>query len=208
VECTPRYEIQGIILFLTKEKTENLELQQDTLVILNQMLKSKPSKEIKTEQQINQPFLEFAKSSRGKCRQCEEKIEKDSVRVAEPSLIELDDGRRFSSNKYNHLDCYLKSVSEPKDLMNKLFETSLEKKTIREEQIEHINKKYSTHYKMATEVVEILATIGSEAVNYSVLRALAKEKSISFKAIETAIDQALVRGEYFKPTPDTVQRLS
>ena len=207
-ECTPRFELHGIVSYLETEKLENSELQKDTLTTLNQLLKNKSTKEAKVEQPINEPFLEYAKSSRGKCKICDEKIEKDTLRVAEPTLIELDDGRRFSSNKYNHLDCYLNRANEPKTLMSTLIETSLEIKTVQEEQIEQINQKYRSFYEQDTGVAEILASIGSEPVNFSVLRSLAKEKGIKFKDIETAIDRALGLGEYFKPTPDTVQKLA
>ncbi|MHA2155189.1 MAG: PARP-type zinc finger-containing protein [Candidatus Hodarchaeales archaeon] len=207
VGCTPRYIVQDIISFLTKENLEDSDLQKDTLASLNQILKKEPLKETRSEQQTEKSFLEYAKSSRGKCRECEEKIEKDTVRVAEPTLVELDDGRKFTSKKYFHLNCHLTNVNDPKSELTILIEVSLEKKTIQEEQALQIKQKYADLDEKAMGVDEILAGIGSEAINFSVLRSIAKEKGVQFELIEKAIDRGLMRGEYFKPTSDTVQKL-
>ncbi len=208
VKCIPRYAIQDVISFLTKEKLDDSNLQNDTLASLNQMLQTEPSKEIKSEQQIQEPFLEYAKSSRGKCRHCEEKIEKNSLRAAEPALVELDDDRRFVTHKYYHLDCYLNNSNEPKTLINTLIDISLNKQTIDEGQVEEIKGRFSDLYAEGTGVDEILATIGVEAVTFTILRSRAKEQGVKFEQIEKAIDRGLVQGEIFKPTPDTVQKLS
>ncbi len=208
VNCTPRYEMQNVISFLTKEEDNaDPDLRAQILASLNQLMEKKPSNELKSEQPVQNPLLEYAKSSRGRCKQCEEKIEKGTIRVAEPTLIELDDGRRFISNKYSHLDCYLDKAENPGDSIEALIKTSLEKKTIQSEQVPEIKQSYRYLSEKTTDLDKILDAIGSEPFELSKLRALANEKGVNYNLVEQAIDRALKRGEYFKPTPDTVQKL-
>jgi hypothetical protein len=192
---------------LATNTLDSSDLQKETHIILDEMLKTKPSKESPSEKPIQNPFLEYARSSRGKCQECREKIEKGTLRAAQPTLIEIDEGRRFVSHKYTHIDCYLNKASDPKDLIDKLLTNSLEKKTIPEDEVDQIRKKYGGLDQKATGVDEILATIGTEPIEISKLRVLSTERGVDFKLVNEAIDRGLMRGEFFNPLPDFVQRL-
>ncbi len=207
VKCTPRNEVPSVVNYLTTNTLDSSDLQQDTLAILNEMLKGKSSEGSSSEQPIQNPFLEYAKSSRGKCQECEEKIEKGTIRAAQPTIIELDDGRKFVSQKYAHIDCFLNKARDPKDMLEKLFKISLEKKTISEDEEDQIRVNFSDLDQKSTGVDDIIATIGNEPVEITQLRDLSKEQGVDYKIVQKAIDRGLMRGEYFMPTPDTVQKL-
>ena len=91
LKCTPGYIIPEVINSLKVNPLEDKVQQKEIMAVLDEMFKDKPSKKPQGPKRDDSPFLERAKSSRGKCRKCEEKIEKGAIRVAEPAMVELDD---------------------------------------------------------------------------------------------------------------------
>jgi len=208
LECTPGYIIPETINTIKKSPLEDINQQKDTLSVLKQMLRDKPKKESRSQRMDRSPFLERAKSSRGKCRRCEEKIEKGVIRVAEPTLVEMEDGRKFSSNKYYHQDCYFDQIEDPESSINSIIDNSLKKHSIDELEVQEIKAQFADLFQSDSSLQEILALIGLEPIKIQFLRDKALETGIDYKLVEKAIERGMVSGVYFNPTPDMIQELS
>ena len=206
--CTPGYIIPEALSFLKENPFEDDNQQKDTLSTLEQMFKDKPKRKSQGQRIDKSPFFEYAKSSRGKCQKCEEKIEKGVIRVAESLMVELDEGRKFPSHKYYHQDCYFDHTEDPKTSLNSMIETSLERSTINEEDVQEIKTGFADLYQSDSSIPDLLALIGPEPIKIQFLRDKALEKGINFKLVEKAIDRGMVQGKYFNPAPDMIQGLS
>jgi hypothetical protein len=208
LECTPGYVIPDTINSLNENPLADENQQQDTLSILEQMFRNKPKEEPRTQRMDQTPLFERAKSSRGKCRKCEEKIEKGVIRVAEPTMVELDDGRKFPSSKYYHQDCYFEQLEDPKTSIESILKTSLEKQTINDEEAQEVMAGFADLFQSDSKVVDLLALIGPEPIKIQFLKRKALEIGIDFKLVEKAIERGMVQGKYFNPEPDMIQKLS
>ena len=102
--------------------------------------------------------MERAKSSRGKCRKCEDKIQKDEIRVAEPSMVELDDGRKFSSHRYYHPNCFFDQNEDPKSALSSIIKKSLEKRSITEDDVKEIEAEFADLLQVNSRISEILSS--------------------------------------------------
>ncbi len=207
LECTPSYVIPEVITSLKENPLDDMDQQKEILSILKRMFRDKPRKELQGQKKDDSPFFERAKSSRGKCRKCEEKIEKGTFRVAEPSLVELDDGRKFPSHKYYHHTCYFDHIEDLKSSMSLIIKKSLDKKSINEDDVKEIKVEFSDLFQKDSGISELLALIGSEPIKIQLLRDKSLEKGIDFKLIEKAIERRMIKGLYFNPTPDMIQKL-
>ena len=208
LECTPSYVIPETINSLKRDPLEDTDQQKDVLSTLERMFKEKPKKVSQRKRNDKSPFFEIAKSSRGKCRKCEEKIEKGVIRVAESTMVELDDGRKFPSYKYYHQDCYFDQTEDPKSSINSIINTSLEKQSIDDEEVEKIKRRFADLFQSDTNIPELLALIGPEPIKIQFLREKALEKDIDFNLVEKAIERGMIKGKYFNPSPDMIQELS
>ena len=95
-ECVPIERIESILDILSSTSS----IGSEAMIELTKSLKKRQKEGDKTPQPQREisPFLEPSKSSRGACKICEKKMEKGTLRVAEPTQVELDDGRKFFSN--------------------------------------------------------------------------------------------------------------
>jgi hypothetical protein len=203
LECTPRFNIAEVLSVLDKFPMEEDTLQKEAIQTLTEIKEGKFSPKQKTVQ----PYLEYSKSSRGKCRSCEEKIIKDSLRIAEPTLVELDDGRRFASNQYFHPKCYFLKIDDSQSVLKSIIDFSIEKKSIDLEDADTIEKSFTHLIDSDSEVNKIITSISSEPIELSVIYKLSKERGVEKNLLDEAIERNLMEGVLFKPTDDTIQRL-
>ena len=207
LECTPSYVIPEVINSLKENPLEDGDQQKEILSTLNRMFKDKPKRESQGQKKDDSPFFERAKSSRGKCRKCEEKIEKGEIRVAEPAMVELEDGRKFSSHKYYHQKCFFDSREDPKSSLNLIIKKSLAKKSIDKDDVKEIEEEFADLFQSDSRISDLLTLIGSEPIKTQFLRDKSIEKGIDFKLVEKAIERGMIKGLYFNPTPDMIQKL-
>jgi hypothetical protein len=204
--CTPPYNIPDVISELEKEPLEDEDQKKKILEHLKQIFEKSPSRDSRREPRRTNPFIEHSKSSRGKCKTCDAKIEKDELRVAEPTLVELDNGRKFSSNRYFHVNCYLQTIDNPETVVDDLITNS--SSTISDDDILYIKDLFSDLFSNGSSLEEVLALIKEDPIQLSKLKKLAKEKGIDFSTVEKAIERGLAQGIYFKPTPKSIQKLA
>ena len=206
LECTPSYSIPDVISALKEKPLEDDDQQNEILEQLKQKFEKSPSKGSRSGPRRSYPFIERSKSSRGKCKQCDMKIEKSELRVAEPTLVELDDDRKFTSNHYFHINCYLQHSDNPEASLTDLIAKSTN--TITEEEISTIKDQFSDLLSTDSSLKEVLALISIDPLQITTIQKYAKEKGVNFTLVEKAIERGLMRGTYFKPTPETVQKLT
>jgi hypothetical protein len=207
LECTPSYVIPEVINSLKETPLEDRDQQKEILYTLNRMFGEKPKRESQGQKKDDSTFFERAKSSRGKCRRCEEKIEKGEIRVAESAMVELDDGRKFPSHKYYHQNCFFDHREDPKSSLNVIIKKSLAKKSINEVDVKEIEEEFADIFLSDSEISDILTLIGSEPIKIQLLRDKSLEKGIDFKLVEKVIERGMIKGLYFNPTPDMIQKL-
>lgn len=208
IDCTPPYKIAEVIVFLKKKQSEKNDLFETVLQKLERMDRKEGPEGGNLGSPSNDPFLQLSKSSRGKCRSCNEKIEKGIIRVAVPSLVELDDGRKFSSNKYYHLKCYVNQEENNEKNLVYLVEQSQSANYITKEEADTIKSEFPSLFSSDKRINEILIRIETTPIELKALKDLSKEKKIGFHLVEAAIERGLMKGEFFKPTPDTIQKLT
>ena len=207
LKCTPGYIIPEVINSLKANPLDDKDQQKEIMFILNEMFKERPRKRSQEQIRDNSPFLERSKSSRGKCRKCEEKIEKGTIRVAEPTMIELEDGRKFRSHKYYHHTCYIDSNEDPKSLLNIIIEKSLATNSIIEDDVKEIETEFVDLFQGDGNISEILDLIGSEPIKIQFLKERSIQIGISVDVLEKALERGMIQGQFFKPEPEMVQRL-
>ncbi|MFX0087956.1 MAG: hypothetical protein ACFFAU_20050 [Candidatus Hodarchaeota archaeon] len=200
-ECVPFRSITSV-----------LEILNNDLLIDNKDKESiiKSLKNTKKDQEaiLRKPFIETSKSSRGKCKECDNKIEKDVYRVAEPSEVELDDGRRFFTNKFYHLECYFKTTPKASTRFNELIDISLKRKSITSRtEAELLEKKLSKILIIDNTTVEVLKLIGEDPMEIDTLKVLTKEKGIDFESVKKVIEKELLQGTLFEPAPGLIQKI-
>ena len=208
IDCTPRYKIPEVISFLKRESLEKNDLYETILHELENLSEKGELKGENLDFNPNDPFLQLSKSSRGKCRKCKEKIEKDTVRVAVPSLVELDDGRKFFSNKYYHLICFVDQIENIEVDFKRLVDKSQSANYITEDEANAIKSEFGSYFNSDIRIEKILAEIKTSPIKLKVLKDLSVEKKIDFQLVEAAIEKGLMKGEFFKPTKDTIQKLT
>jgi hypothetical protein len=196
-----------VILAFEKKPIEGLDEQNKIITQLKKKFERKPEKKDTPSLNHSISFIEHSKSSRGKCKKCDIKIERDELRVAKPTPVELDDGRKFTSNQYFHLDCYVQNSENPRFLLEELIKKSQDKNSIAEDDIDLIKGQFSDLLSGDSSLNELLNLLGTDALPLKKLKQLAKEKGVNFTLVEKAIERGLLQGIYFKPTPDTIQKL-
>ncbi|MHA2244651.1 MAG: hypothetical protein ACXADY_06745 [Candidatus Hodarchaeales archaeon] len=205
--CAPRDKIETILEIVASSST----IDSENRSYITESLKKRQKEGTKSPQSRNaamaKPFLEPSKSSRGACRTCEKKIEKGIYRVAEPSQVELDDGRKFFSHKFYHVQCYLESASEPKSVFQGLLQASLQRKSVSKTEIDSLEKEYKDYFLGDETAAEVLLLITEEPLELETLKKVAKEKGVPFSVVEKAIEQGLLKGIFFKPSESTIQKL-
>ncbi|MFX1282864.1 MAG: hypothetical protein ACFFB5_04380 [Promethearchaeota archaeon] len=206
VACVPQDKIDIIMEFLDSSSTIDAE---DKAKIFESLKKRK--KEVIDSPQrtaaTRKSFLEYSKSSRGACRICEKKIEKGILRVAEPSQVELDGGRKFFSHKFYHIRCYLESASDAKTIFQDLLQTSLQKKSISQEDADNLEQDFKDFLMANETAADVLSFITDKPIKLETLNKIANEKGVPFSSVKQAIEQGLLKGIFFEPSPGFIQKL-
>ncbi len=204
VDCAPRNKIETILEVLVSSS----EINSDNKLKISKSLEKRKKEDTQLRDNAKRrPFLEQSKSSRGACKICEKKITKGDLRVAEPSLVELDDGRKFFSHKFYHFNCYIESSTDAKSLFEDLLQTSLQKKSISQEEADSLEKDFHEVTSSEETAAEVLLLITEEPIDIETLKQFAKEKRIPFKKVNVAIQNGLLKGTFFIPKKGTIQRL-
>ncbi len=205
--CAPQDKIEIILEILASSSPIDSENRSN----ITKSLKKRQKEDFKSPQSRSaakaKPFLEPSKSSRGACRTCEKKIEKGIYRVAEPSQVELDDGRKFFSHKFYHIQCYLESSSEPKSVFEGLLQASLQKKSVSKTEIDSLEKEFKEYFLVDETAAEVLSLITEEPLELETLQRVAKDKGVPFSAVKKALEKGLLKGIFFEPSPGTIQKL-
>ncbi|MFW9902901.1 MAG: hypothetical protein ACFFFH_01095 [Candidatus Thorarchaeota archaeon] len=205
-ECTPKDKIKMIFNILEASATIDKSERDKIRKSLKKRLKERDeSPQIPSV--LQKPFLETSKSSRGACRICEEKIEKGLYRVAEPTQVELEDGRKFFSHKFFHVKCYLESKSDIKLIFQNLVQTSLERRSIVQKEADSIKKEFQEFLAADEIAAVVLDQITEEPIELELLKSIAKEKGVPFSTVKKALEKGLLNGVYFEPTPGKIQKL-
>ena len=200
-ECVPFNSIQPTVDIVESDMTIESKEKKE---IISSMKKNKEEQ----VEVLQRPFIENSKSGRATCKKCDEKIKKKVYRVAEPVEVDLEDGRKFFSNKLFHIECYLKSVSDSTLILNKLIETSLKRKTIKSRsEAELLEKRLSKLLTIANINESIFALIGENPMQVETLRALAEEQKINFKLVKKAIEEGLLQGLLFESSPGMIRKI-
>ncbi|MFX0124793.1 MAG: hypothetical protein ACFFAE_14275 [Candidatus Hodarchaeota archaeon] len=203
-ECSPQDKIKSILEIL-----ESLaSIDSANRVKITESLNKRLEERIESQNGVKQKaFLESSKSSRGACRICEKNIDKGIFRVAEPTQVELDDGRKFFSHKFFHVNCYLESVSDNKSLLSDLIQTSLQRKTILQEEADKLERDFQELLSADETVAVVLSFITEEPIELEVLKKIAEKHDIPFGTVKKAIEKGLLNGVFFEPTPGKIQKL-
>jgi ferredoxin len=206
-ECSPQDKIKTILKALGSstsiDSANRVKIEKSLNKSLEESVESPPSRS--ESQQL--PFLESSKSSRGICRICEKKIEKGILRVAEPTRVELDDGRKFFSHKLFHVKCYLESVSEVKSIFHDLIQTSLKRKSILQEEADNFENDFQELLSADETAAVVLSFISEQPIELEYLNKIAKEKGVPFSTVKKALEKGLLNGVFFEPTPGKIQKL-
>jgi poly [ADP-ribose] polymerase len=202
-ECAPQDNIKVIIEILEKKSIDSAD-KDKIRESMRKGLEEGPQTSSALQQKA---FLEPSKSARGNCRICEKKIEKGILRVAEPTRIELEDGRKFFSHKFFHVKCYLESKSEIQSIFQNLVQTSLERRSIVQEEAETIKEEFQEFLTAGETAAVVIDLITEEPIELELLKTIAKEKGVPFSAVKRAIENGLLNGVYFEPTPGKIQKL-
>ncbi|MFX0172785.1 MAG: hypothetical protein ACFE9L_12785 [Candidatus Hodarchaeota archaeon] len=204
-DCVPYDRIASILDILDSVTTIEHEDKNQVKITLEkiQMLGSSA-----TKGRIIEPFFEYSRSGRGSCRICENKIEKGVFRIAEPTQIELTNGRRILGQKLFHINCFLDSSANPKNVFQNLMDNSIQEKKLSEEQLEKLKEDFQMYLSRTETAYDVLVLIGKKPVKIETLKKFAKEKGVPFKIVEQSIEEGLMRGEFFQPSPNTIQRMN
>ena len=202
-ECAPQDKIEVIIEILEKKSIDS-EDKDKIRESLRKRLEESPQS---SSELLQMAFLEPSKSARGNCRICEKKIEKGILRVAEPTQVELEDGRKFFSHKFFHIKCYLESKSDLQSIFQNLVQISLERRSIIPEEAESIKEEFEEFLTAGETAAVVLDLITEEPIELELLKTIAKEKGIPFSTVKRAIENGLLNGVYFEPTPGKIQKL-
>lgn len=204
--CAPQDKVNLIMEVLASSST--IDVADRAKII--ESLKNRKKEIIDSPQRsaaIRKSFLEHSKSSRGACRICEKKIEKGILRVAEPSQVELEDGRKFFSHKFYHINCYLESVSETKSVFRDLLQTSLQRKSISQEEADNLEQDFKDFLTVDETAADVLSFITDEPIKLETLKELAREKGVPFNTVKKAIEKGLLKGIFFESSPGVIQKL-
>ena len=206
IACVPQDKVDLIMEVLSSSSTIDTESKAKIAESLK-----KRKKEVTNSPQrsaaMRISFLEHSKSSRGACRTCEKKIEKGILRVAEPSQVELEDGRKFISHKFYHINCYLESALETKSVFQDLLQTSLQRKSISQEEADNLEQDLNDFLMAEETATDVLSFITEEPIKLETLKELAREKRVPFSAVKKAIKKGLLKGIFFEPSPGEIQKL-
>ncbi|NHJ01252.1 MAG: hypothetical protein EAX86_03875 [Candidatus Heimdallarchaeota archaeon] len=153
------------------------------------------------------PYIEESKSSRSTCRLCEEKIQKETYRVAEPEQVELEDGRSFSSHKYFHINCYLDHQKNPKEIFDKLTQVSINRNIFTRSEAALLEKKLDQILSSDKLSSDILSMISDKPIDLDQLKHRAQELGVSNETLMKSIERGLLQGIYFEPSPGKIQKL-
>ena len=205
-ECAPKEKIESIFKILEAATAIDTVNAVQIRESLRKRLEERDESP-KTPSLLQKPFLETSKSSRGNCRICEKKIQKGIFRVVEPTQVELDDGRKFFSHKFYHVKCYLESVSEVQSIFHDLIQTSLNKRSILQEEADNIKNDLQDLLSANETATAVLALISEDPIEVEFLKKIAKEKGIPFGSVKKSIERGLLNGVYFEPTPGKIQKL-
>lgn len=206
-KCVPYDRITEILEILASTSTiAPMEMNQVRETLEN--IQKQGSKGIEEQRRAkNKPFFEYSRSGRGTCRICENKIAKGIFRVAEPTKIDLTNGRQIFGQKLFHVNCFLDSSSNPKSVFQNLMDTSIQWKKLSEEELKYLKDNFQVYLSESKTASDVLEIIGEAPVKIDALKKVAREKGIPFKAVEQAIEEGLMRGEYFQPSPRTIQKM-
>lgn len=206
-ECSPQDTIKTLLEILGSSTS----IDSDDKVKIAKSLKKRQEESGESPQSrsavTRKSFLESSKSSRGACRICEKKIEKGVFRVAEPTQVELDDGRKFFSHKFFHVKCYLESVSEVKPIFRDLIQTSLQRKSILQEEADKLEMDFQEFLSADETAAVVLKFVSEEPIELETLKKIAKEKEVTFSTVKKALEKGLLNGIFFEPTPGKIQKL-
>lgn len=206
-ECVPQDKIETILEILASSTTTD----PDNRVKITKSLKKRQKERAKSPQSrsaiMRKPFFELSKSSRGTCRSCEKKIDKGIFRLAEPTQVELDDGRRYFSFKFHHIKCYLESASNEKFVFRDLLQTSLQRRSISQMEADNLEAEFQEYISADETAAEVLSFITEEPIELKTIKKLAKKKGVPFSAVKKALEKGLLKGIYFEPSPGTIQKL-
>lgn len=147
--------------------------------------------------------IEVSKSSRAKCIECEDKILKDTFRYADPKPVELDDGRKFTSYKYTHIECFLKTKVDKKTELNELIETSVQNDFLSESDAAELLNQLKS-YLEASDVLYhdfIINNVKEDPISLEDLIKIAKKNSLDEKLLRDALKQSKELGEIFEVKP-------
>jgi len=206
-ECIPYDRITEILEILASTFTiEPMEKNQVRETLEN--IQKQGSKDIEERRRTrNKPFFEYSRSGRASCRICENKIAKGIFRVAEPTKIDLTDGRQIFGQKLFHINCFLDSSSNPKSVFQNLMDTSIQWKKLSKEELKNLKNNFQVYVSESKNASDVLEIIKEAPVKIDALKKVAREKGIPFKVVEQAIEEGLMRGEYFQPSPKTIQKM-
>ncbi|MFX0013754.1 MAG: hypothetical protein ACFFB2_03235 [Promethearchaeota archaeon] len=207
VICVPYDRIKSVLEVFPSLSIIDKEKKEKLFESLKKREKDEMGKLQEKKSELKKPFLEPSKSSRGSCRICEKKIEKGILRVAEPSQIELDDGRKFFSHKYFHMTCYIESSRDRPLLLKDLIETSLAQGSISQEEAEKLDKDLQADSEADEKAASVLAVISDEPIDIMTLEKLAKEKGVPFNHVKKALEKGLLQGVFFESSPGMIQKL-
>lgn len=205
--CIPREKIESILDVLDSTPTIDSEEKLELIESLKKRQKEVDEAPQPQREVSRKAFIELSKSSRGTCKICEKKIDKGILRVAEPTQVELEDGRKFSSNKFHHVKCFLESSSDAKNDLKDLLQTSLGRKSISQEEAEELQKNFQKYLLAGETAADVLSIITEEPIEIKVLKRIAKEKGVPFDSVKLALKTGLLKGVYFEPTPGQIQKL-
>ncbi|MFX0182756.1 MAG: hypothetical protein ACFE95_06690 [Candidatus Hodarchaeota archaeon] len=206
-ECVPYDRIIEILEILSSMSTiEPMEKNQVKKTL--ERIQKKGSENVEEQRRArDKPFFEYSRSGRGTCRICENKIAKGIFRVAEPTKIDLTDGRQIFGQKLFHVNCFFNSLSNPKSVFQSLMDTSVQRKKISKEELKNLKDNFQVYLSENKTASDVLEIIGEAPVKIGTLKKVARKKGIPFKLVEQAIEEGLMRGEYFQPSPKTIQKL-
>ncbi|WP_455465329.1 hypothetical protein [Candidatus Hodarchaeum mangrovi] len=200
IHCVPKSHQDEVLHLLEKN---DLVTKNEVFEIRKNIIQSASD----TPKLDEAPFLEVSKSSRSSCRLCESKLLKDEYRVAEPSKIELSDGRVISGHKYYHLNCFLDSQKNSKEIFSSIIQESLRRNILTPETIENIKSSFYSTFKEEDSASLVLRIIGETPISIEIIKQKAKEMNVNFNIVEKVLKQRLEKGEIFEPQLNHFQKL-
>ncbi|MHA2328412.1 MAG: hypothetical protein ACXACR_07815 [Candidatus Hodarchaeales archaeon] len=209
-KCVPRETIKSILEDFDSLSSLEAINGEEILQVLKKRQNEKPKKDPRVQSSRdsrNKPFIEPSKSSRGSCRTCEKKIEKGILRVAEPNLVELEDGRKFFSHRFHHIKCFLESSSDMNLVFQELILLSSQRNSISESDIEVITEELQEYLSADVTAAGVLSLITEDPIKVKSLEKLARKKGVPVESLKQALERGLLEGIFFEPSPGLIQRL-